>query len=264
MKIEVVVCTKNRPEKLASCVPRFKKQIPYDQFTVYEGSEHPSKPVIEHLEQEHDVTFRYVPQKLFGAVRHDSIAQSDADYICMVDDDIYLSKGWFEGLMRGFSDPNVVAMSSKLIYTGPKLLQRIFESNLKVSGGSGGASIYDRRKVLECGNFSNKIHRGEDMELELRIHAAGKKWVKNQRVKAYHPIDSISTFLRRPYANVVGWNFIMQYSKHKWRFIAERFASLLFMPSYYAIKTGDPRAFGVWFIYKWRALSCFLRGKYQR
>lgn len=264
MKVEVVVCTKNRPEKLAACVPRFKQQIPFDTFTVYEGSEHPSKQVIEGLEQAHDVNFRYVPDKLFGAVRHDAIANSTADYICMVDDDIYLCDGWFERLMPGFSDPNVVAVSSHLIYTGPSVVQKIFEGNTRTSGGSGGASIYDRRKVLAVGNFDSGIHRGEDMELELRIHAAGKKWVKNPAVTAKHPIDSIHSLLMRPYANVVGWNFIMRYSKHKWLFMAQRFGSLLIMPVYYALRTHDLRAGAVWFLYKWRALYSFLRGKYQR
>jgi len=263
LNIEVVVCTKDRPEKLEACVPRFKEQIPFDTFTVYEGSKFPSKDVIEKLEPL-GVNFQYVHGKLFGAVRKAALVNSQADYVAMVDDDIFLSKDWFKGLMREFKDPDVVAVSSRLIYTGHPVLESLYKGNTRTSGGSGGAAIYKRKAIVDLGNFSDEIHRGEDMELELRIQAAGKKWRKSQSVYALHPVESLREFLQRPKANVVGWNYIMRYSQHKWRFIGKRVASTFLMPIYYFWKTGDPRTAAVWFIYKWRALSSFLSGEYER
>jgi glycosyltransferase involved in cell wall biosynthesis len=264
MKIDIIVCTKDRPDKLLNCVPKFKAQIPHDNFTVYEGSQKPCKQAVEVLEQQEGVTFRYVPKKLFGAVRKDALVNSDADYIAMVDDDIELSAGWFNGLMSEFNDPSVVAVSSRLVFCGEPISNKLSKANTRTSGGSGGAAIYKRKAIVELGNFNGNIHRGEDMELELRIQGAGKKWLKSQKVTAYHPIRNIQEFLGRPNANVVGWEFILQHSSHKYRFLATRFASIFVMPIYYFWKTGDLRASGVWFIFKMKALLSFLSGRYQK
>lgn len=264
VSVDIVVCTKDRPDKLVGCTPRFKHQIPHESFTVYEGSTHPSKPVIELLEQKENVHFEYVPHELFGAVRKAALERSTADYVAMVDDDIYLSKDWFNGLMAEFSDADVVAVSSKLVFTGDPIVQKLSYANRRTSGGSGGAAIYNRKAVLDLGNFSGGIHRGEDMELELRINAAGKKWKKSQSVYALHPVGNIKEFLGRPGANVVGWNYIMMYSRYKWLFMAKRFASTFVMPIYYLWQTGDLRASGVWFIFKLKAMFAFLSGRYER
>ena len=263
--VDIVICTKDRPDKLRGCIGRFKRQIPHQRIIVYDGSAHPDRETLAYLKQFSDVEVRFVNGLLFGAVRRLALEESTAEYVAMVDDDIYLSPGWFDGLMMDLeSDPQAVAVSSKLVYTGHPIVQKLSQSNLRTSGGSGGAAIYNRHAVIELGNFSSNIHRGEDMELELRIQAAGKRWRKSQQVYALHPVGSVKEFLGRPSANVVGWNYIMAYSKHKWLFMAKRFASTFVMPVYYLWSTGDLRASGVWFIFKLKAMLSFLSGRYQR
>lgn len=263
--VDIVICTKDRPEKLRSCVSRFKRQIPHQKLIVYEGSLQPDKATLKYLEQFEDVEVRFVPHLLFGAIRKAALACSTADYVAMVDDDIYLCEGWFDGLLMEMEkDPYAIAVSSRLVYVGHPVVQKLSQANQRCSGGSGGAALYDREAVLAVGNFSENIHRGEDMELELRIQGAGLKWKKSQCVYALHPVGSIQEFLGRPNANVVGWNFIMQHSKHKWLFMTQRFASTLIMPFYYLWRTGDLRVSGVWFIFKMKALLSFLSGRYQK
>lgn len=261
MKLDLVVCSKDRPENLAVCVPRFSKQVKHNTFYVFEGSLNPDKTLLNSLERDFGIKVVYVPRLKFGAVRALIMEHCSADYVAMVDDDIFLSKNWLDGLLSEFGKADVVAVSSKLIY-GDGLIRKLSLANLQTSGGSGGAALYDRKAVLALGNFDKRIHRGEDMELELRINEKGKRWFKSQKVFAFHPV-SWKDYLNRPKANVCGWNFIMQYSKSKWKFMTIRFASVFVMPVYYFWKTFDLRIAGCYLIYKAKALFYFLSRRYD-
>jgi len=260
LMVDVVVCTKDRPDRLLECIPMIHKLIPYAKIFVFEGSLNPNRNVIDILNTQFNIEVVLVPHLTFGAVRNLVMKTCSSDYVAMVDDDIRLKPDWFEVLMQEFSDSEVVAVSSKLIFENA-LVSKLSWSNKRSSGGSGGAAIYDREAILELGNFNEKIHRGEDMELELRIEAAGKLWLKSHKTWAYHP-TTIKEFLDRPKANVIGWDFIMQNSTHRTKFMVKRFASTFIMPVYYFWKTLDPRCAGIWFIYKIKSLVYYLSGRY--
>lgn len=260
-KLDVVVCSKDRPENLAVCIPRFSKQLRYDNFYVFEGSLNPRKKLLSSIEKEYGVKVVFVPKLKFGAVRALIMEHCTSDYVAMVDDDILLGKNWLDGLLSEFKKDDVVAVSSKLIY-GDGLVRKLCLANLRTAGGSGGAAIYDRKAILSLGNFDKRIHRGEDMELELRIDEKGKRWFKSQKVFAFHPVN-LKDYLNRPKANVCGWNFIMKYSKNKWKFMTIRFASVFVMPVYYFWKTFDLRIAGCHLIYKAKALLYFLSRRYD-
>lgn len=261
MKVDAIVCTKDRPQNLLRVVAMIHREIPCDNIFVYEGSLKPNWAVLDKLKDKYGIKVVLVNGLKFGVVRNLSFINSDAEYIVVIDDDITVQKGWFNGLMREFSDPDCVAVSSKVIF-GTGFIRKMFQANTKRVGGSAGAAIYNRKAIIELGNFNKHIHRGEDMELELRIQAANKKWVKSQSVEAYHPVETILEFINRTKGDVVGWNFIMQYSQEKWRFILTRFGSCFVSPVYYFWKTLDPRASGIYFVYKLRSLINYLTGGY--
>lgn len=261
LMVDVVVCTKDRLDQLLGCIPMIRKLIPYAKIFVFEGSLNPNWRVLDALKDKYDVEIVSVPHLTFGAVRNLVMKTCRSDYVAMVDDDIRLKPDWFEVLMQEFSDSKVVAVSSKLIFENA-LISKLSWSNKRTSGGSGGAAIYDRKAILEIGNFNEKIHRGEDMELELRIQAAGKLWLKSHKTWAYHP-TTVKEFLDRPKANVIGWDFIMRNSTHRTKFMVKRFASTFIMPVYYFWKTFDPRCAAVWFIYKMKSLLYYLSGMYR-
>jgi len=262
-QIDVVICTKNRSHLLEGCISRLSKLIPYNQLYIYEGSEHPNWKVLDKISDEYPTKTVIVPSTMkFGAVRNLAIKTSNADYVAMIDDDIILANKWFTELMKAFTDDKVVAVCCSLLFQHP-IIGKLSIANTRTSGGSGGASIYDRQKVLDVGNFNENIHRGEDMELELRIVASGQKWVRNTKTYAFHPI-TMKEFLSRAKANVVGWDFIMRESKHRTVFIVKRFGSTLVMPIYYFWKTFDLRCAGLWGIYKLQGLLYWLSGRYVK
>ena len=262
-QVDVVVCTKDRPHLLEGCVSRLSKLITYNQLYIYEGSQHPNCRVLAYIVDEYSAKIMTVPPTMkFGAIRNVAIKTSTADYVAMIDDDIILSNNWFTELMKAFSNEKVVAVCCSLLFQHP-IIGKLSIANTHTSGGSGGASIYDRQKVLDVGNFDKNVHRGEDMELELRIVASGQKWVRINNVYALHPI-TIKEFLLRAKANVVGWDFIMRESRHKTAFIVKRFVSTLVMPTYYFWKTFDLRCAGLWAIYKLQSLLYWLSGRYVK
>lgn len=258
--IDVVVCTKDRSHLLTECVSMIDRVIPDSHIYIFEGSLKPNWKILDLLKDNFDVEVVLVPYLKFGAVRNLVMRTCKADFVAMVDDDIRLEKDWFFTLMSEFGDERVVAVSSKLIF-GDGVISKLSWANKKTSGGSGGAAIYDRKAILRIGNFSKNIHRGEDMELELRIQASGKMWLKSQKTCAYHP-TTVQEFLDRPKANVIGWDFIMKNSKHRVRFMVKRFVSTFVMPIYYLWQTRDIRCAGVWFIYKMKSLLYYLSGRY--
>ena len=258
--IDVVVCTKDRSHLLIDCVSMIDRLISHDNIYVFEGSLKPNWKILDLLKDKFGVKVVLVPYLKFGAVRNLIMTTCKNDFVAMVDDDITLSEDWFFTLMNEFMDERVVAVSSKLIFEDP-IISKLSWANKRISGGSGGAAIYDRKAVLAIGNFNKKIHRGEDMELELRIQARGKRWVKSQKTCAYHP-TTVKEFLDRPKADVCGWDFIMRNSKYRVRFMAKRFASTFIMPVYYFWRTLDIRCAGIWFIYKMKGLLYYLSGRY--
>ena len=261
--VDVVVCTKNRASILLDCVKRLSEIIAYNKLYIFDGSDHPSWKILDVISDEYCGEIINVPPTMkFGAVRNLAMKTSTADYVAMIDDDITLAENWFPEVIKPFRSPDVVAVCCQLLFDHP-IIGKLSKSNTRDSGGSGGASLYDRQKVLDLGNFNPNIHRGEDMELELRIIANGFRWVRTRSTSALHPITT-TEFLSRAKANVVGWDFIMKNSNHKTAFVSKRFGSTLVMPVFYFWKTFDLRSVGLWAIYKWQSLLYWLTGKYTK
>jgi len=261
MKIDVVICSKDRPELLKKCSKQIFHLVPYSNFFVYEGSTKKDEAILEAIAQEYKAKIVDVKGLPFGLVRHMAILNSDADYVAMIDDDVILTHDWFFKVMSMFKNKSVAASQGRLIYGSNNIITKISENALRDDGGSGGASIYDRKKILEIGNFNKKIHRGEDMELKLRMNKQGYQWAKNVDALSFHPVDSVKSFINRPKGDVIGWSFIMKNSNNRTRFMIERFASCLIMPIYYMWKTLDPRCGAIWAIFRWKGLILFLANK---
>lgn len=262
MSLDVVICTKDRSHLLMDCANMINQLISYNNFYIFEGSLKPNLRILDSLKDKFNAKIVLVPHLKFGAVRNLIMTTCESDFVAMIDDDIRLEKDWENILIEEFVDKNVVAVSSKLIFED-QIISKLSWANKRISGGSGGAAIYDRKAILRLGNFNKNIHRGEDMELELRIQVAGFKWRKSQKTCAYHPTTVIE-FLDRAKSNLAGWDFIMKNSKHRTRFMAKRFVSTFVMPIYYFWMTLDLRCAGIWFIYKMNSLLYYLSGRYKK
>lgn len=265
MKLDVVICTKDRPEQLKRSVAMCNQLLPYRRLYVYDGTVNKDEELLQYLTDKYGVYVVDVKGLTFGAVRNLAMKATDADYVAMIDDDITLTWSWLSGVMKKFEDPKVAASQGRLIYgSGNNLIRKLSENARRDDGGSGGASIYDRKKILEVGNFNKNVHRGEDLELKLRLQAKGYKWAKNVEVRAYHPVTSYRAWLDRPRADAVGYEFIMRNTGHRTRFMFERFGSFLVMPIYYLWTTRDPRCSALWLAYRFLGIYHYLRGNFAK
>lgn len=255
-KIDFVICSKDRTDKLLVQIPALNK-LPHNELWIYEGSLKPDLDRLRKLKEKYGVRIILVPYLKFGNVRAKVMEYSTADFVAMVDDDVKLCPNWLELLMSEFKDKDVAAASSKIIYDW-KFLKKMCFKNIRGTGESGGAAIYKRDAILALGNFNKKIHVGEDMELKLRVNKLGRKWVRSRHAYALHPI-TLKEYLNRPKGYAIGWKFIMSYNQRKWRFLLTRFGAIFVMPFYYFLQTGDLRVLGVYFLYKLNAMISFLR-----
>lgn len=258
MSVDLAICTKDRDNIIADCISRYKNKIDCSNIIVVNSTANPDKELLTQIE---GVTWVFTPDAKLGYARNVALKHCKSDYVVMLDDDLLVSDEWQRQLLPAFEDNDVVAVSSKVIY-GEGFIAQLFLSGLRERGGSGGCAIYNREAIVGLGGFNDNIHRGEDIELELRVERAGKKWPRRQDVLAFHPV-TLKEFLGRPKANVCGWNFIMRYSRSKLRFIARRFASIWVMPVYYFWRTLDLRVLGCYFIYKLLSMLYWLSGRYD-
>lgn len=259
ISLDVVVCSKDRPQNLLSCIP-ILNGLPHDRIFVFEGSSEPNERVLKFLRRKYGVIVHYCPNEKLGLVRNKAISFSKSDYVAMIDDDVSLCNDWLELLMSEFRE-GVAAVSSKVVYDDAAgFLKKLCFKNLRGTGESGGAAIYDRVAVLQVGNYDVNVHIGEDMVLRMAIERAGKKWVRSRFAYVLHPI-TLRDYLNRPKGYAIGWTYVMRYKSGRWLFLMKRVGSLFVMPVYYFFQTLDLRVLGVYFLYKLNALLSFLRLK---
>ena len=238
---------------------RISNTIPNPNLHIYEGSLKRDWNILDELKDRFNANVVLVYGLKFGAVRNLALKSCKNDYVAMIDDDIVLGCGWFRRVFSRFKENDVVASQGKIIYgSNGSVVNKLSKASLRDSGGSGGASIYDRKQILSLGNFNKEIHRGEDLELKLRINNSGFKWAQNINAVVYHPISDIKSFLWRAKVDVSGYKFVLKHSKNRTRFFIERLGALLIMPTYYLWRTRDLRCFGVWGLFRFLGLWYFL------
>lgn len=262
--LDVVICTKNRPNQLIEATQRAHDNIKPKKLFIYDGSDK-QNTITQFLIKEHlHAQIFDVRGLTFGEIRNLAIKNSNADYVAQIDDDIIYSKNWIKQILEGFKEKNVVAVNGRLILGNRgTVIHKISVNAMRDSGGSGGACVYDRKKIIELGNFDKHLHRGEDMELKLRIESKGYKWRTQTNAVAYHPINSLPEFFKRAKMDAVAWEYILNHSKHRTRFFVERFMSLLVMPIYYFYRTLDVRAWGLWFFFRANGIFSYLTKSYE-
>jgi len=259
-KVDIVICTKNRPKLLSRLINQVKL-FSYNQLIIIDSSDTPFK-FKNHITKQ--ITYIYNPKLKLGNARQIGLKKCSSKYVFFVDDKVILSSNCVSILyafLENSEDINILAVSGKMIIGyNDSILNKLFScSKPFLEGENGGFVLLKRKEILEIGGFNKKIHYGEDVELHQRLSVNGKKWVLIPEATASYKIsfkEILDTMKRHGYgcreASIIGNNMLKMAIKIIGR--------IFIMPLYYGFKTKDFRVFGYYSLMNLYLLFGFCRG----
>lgn len=185
--VTVVVCTRNRPEALASCLDALARQrhAPSETLVVDNGT----APSVEDLCARWGARYAWEPRPGLCFARNTGVRLATGDIVAFIDDDAVPDRGWLQALIDGFSDSTVAGVTGTIGYVAtshgsrvlpagsapPRWPSRPREAFDRHSpnwfaracfGGVGdGSNMAFRRRVLvESPGFDNRLGRGRVLE----------------------------------------------------------------------------------------------------
>ena len=214
----VVVCTRDRPEALRSCLCALLAQrSPAAEIVVVDNAAAQTAAAV--VAEFRDVVYVHEPRPGLSIARNTGIARCTRPLLAFTDDDVEVDAGWTAELVAAFdSDPGAEAVCGLVVpATLDSEAQRYFQFDVGGLGGryvpirfdqrfldatiaigpqvwriGAGANMAFRRQVFDrVGNFDERLGAGaagcsEDSELWYRIIAAGGACLYEPRVVVRH------------------------------------------------------------------------------
>jgi glycosyltransferase involved in cell wall biosynthesis len=188
--VSLIVCTRNRAQKLATCLARIaliEAPFAWELIVVDNNSTDDTREVVQRFIATTAVQARYLfaAEPGNGAGRNAGIAVSSGSILVFTDDDCYVEPDYLVEVMRVFSDPLIGFMSGRIMVFDPSdypITINQSEHAIHVSqrgavycGLVQGANLAFRRQALvEAGLFDPNFgagarYAGEDWELAIRV-----------------------------------------------------------------------------------------------
>lgn len=203
--VSVVVCTQRRPEDLRRCLASLGDLAtpPLEIIVVDNDSDAPSASgVTEHFPA---VAYIHEPRPGLSIARNTGISAARGAIIAFVDDDVLVHRRWLGALLRGFANPEAVAVTGLILPAELETAAQLISEMTMGQTGRGhrrivfdesfftpqlrtgppvwtvgaGANMAFRREALDnVGLFDERLGAGaagcsEDSELWYRLLAAG-------------------------------------------------------------------------------------------
>jgi GT2 family glycosyltransferase len=222
--ISVVLCSRDRPRQLASCLVPLQA-LAYDEFEVVVVDNAPSSDDAARCFEDvvgDDPRFRYVrePRPGLSRARNRGLAEAAHAHVAFTDDDVLVDALWLDGLAKGFGrDPRAGAVTG--LVPSAQLdtpFQRYFDERVWWSSatqphvydlatrteestlfpfdagriGTGANFAVDRRLIQDLGGFDEGLgagsptHGGEDMDAFVRVLQAGRTIVYEPAALVWH------------------------------------------------------------------------------
>lgn len=130
-RVTVAVCTRNRSEDLALCLPALLR-LDYPNLDLLVVDNAPGDDSSERLVQEQYPQVRYVlePRPGLDWARNRAVNEAEGDIIAFTDDDVIVDEQWVRALVRVFNEsPDVMAVTGLVVpYELETEAQQLFES----------------------------------------------------------------------------------------------------------------------------------------
>jgi GT2 family glycosyltransferase len=202
--ISIVICTRNRTERLARCL-RSLQQLSHHPQEILVVDNAPSSDAIRHLVAETpDIRYIMEPREGLSIARNTGIRHSAGEIIAFIDDDVTVHSDWLLRLQNGFVDKKVMVVTGLVLpaeleteaqfffekYSSfnlgysprtfdPQFLEQTKNKGTPVWKIGAGANMAFRRKAFDLvGYFDERLGAGasgcsEDSEFWYRILAGG-------------------------------------------------------------------------------------------
>ena len=139
----VVVCTRNRPGKLAQCLGAVSR-LNYPCFDVLVVDSAPEDSRAQEIAQRFGARYVREPRPGASRARNCGVRACDTEFVAFLDDDALPEPDWLSALAAEFQDPQVMAVSGRVLSLGVETeAERIFE-------GMGGFDAGEQRWELNC------------------------------------------------------------------------------------------------------------------
>jgi GT2 family glycosyltransferase len=240
--ITVVVCTRDRPAVLATCL-RQLKQLEYGRFRVIVVDNAPTDDGTRAAFAEvvgRDARFRYVVEPAAGLsrARNRGLQEATTRRVAFTDDDVQVDPGWLGALMAGFArHPEAgcvtgLVPAAELDHPAQHYFERRYSWSVGMEPqvyvlhqpgqsplypfsaglfGTGANFAVDRKLMLRLGGFDQALGAGspagggEDLDAFVRVLLAGRSLVYEPAALVWHTHRTDERALRRQlYAYGVG------------------------------------------------------------
>ena len=219
--VDVVIPTYNRPERLLRTLESLQRQA-FRRFAVVvvdDGGTPALEPFIPVALRE-SLALRVIRIENGGPARARNIglAAGSAPFIAFIDDDVDVAPGWFEAHLGAIGGaPNVASIGPLLAPADwrptpwnsweAETLRREYarmERGLYAPTWRQfftGNALVRRSELVAAGGFNPGFTRAEDIELGLRLHDRGTRFVLTQTAIGWHYAHrSLESWLRIPRA----------------------------------------------------------------
>ncbi len=233
MKSAIVICTRNRPEKLALTLEPISQFQPRDfELLVIDTSDEAKRDEVRRCVEKYGGMYFYRDHRGLGASRNTALTKLTCDLVALLDDDCVPEKDWLTQLLSNFTDESIWAVTGRIIsfdttllfdqvacqdlglekrVFGPENIRfsfselfgkftKVFSSQLKSAApapygiGHGGNVAFRRDKLQQLGGFNEAFWRAsEDIEMFYRVLKAGGRIVYEPGAVAVHCHPHITT-----------------------------------------------------------------------
>ncbi len=190
-KLSVVVIARNEENAIARCLASVVRAVADRDAEILFVDSASTDRTVEIARQYPVSIVRLDPQLPLspGAGRWLGTRLTKGEYVCFIDGDMIVIEGWLTQALEILSDHRIGAVGGRLfwILPGEDLhLGHRDDFPLGVVPGLGGAGVYRRHALQECGSFNPFLRGEEERELAYRLFSGGYKVMRVESPMAYH------------------------------------------------------------------------------
>lgn len=185
MSVDALIVTRNLREVLPQTIKSLQ-YYPFKNIIIVTGE----KSDLKRQKDWYNIIV-YGSKEPLGQQRNIGLDLVEAEFVCMVDSDIVLTKGYIETLLKLFEDPKVAVARGRLFPLNPENLysnikSRITEAfNIMHRQVGCDAAVY-RANIVKKVKFNPKLYTREDHDLNNRLRKLGYKVVFTKNAYCFH------------------------------------------------------------------------------